>query len=61
MLNFLNIHAESKSSFIKKTILNYFVANGNATIQELAKVVSLSVPTVTKMVGELLNAGYVNE
>lgn len=61
MTNFFNIDSESKSGAFKKTILNYFVANGNATIQELAKIVNLSVPTVTKVVGELLDCGYVNE
>lgn len=61
MLNIFNIDGESKSTLLKKNILNYFVVNGNATIQELAKIVGLSVPTVTKAVGELLNMGYVNE
>lgn len=61
MLNFLNIEGESKSNLLKKEILNNFVVNGNTTIQELAKIVNLSVPTVTKMVGELLSMGFVNE
>lgn len=61
MFNFLNIDSESKSGMFKRQILNYFVANGNATIQELAKIVNLSVPTVTKVVGELLDVGFVNE
>ncbi len=61
MQNIFNAKNENKSVLLKKDILNYFVINGNATIQELAKVVALSVPTVTKAVGELLNMGYVNE
>ena len=61
MLNIFNNEGESKSSTLKKTILNYFVVNGNATIQELAKIVNLSVPTVTKAIMELLKMGYVNE
>lgn len=61
MQNIFYAKNESKSVLLKKDILNYFVINGNATIQELAKVVALSVPTVTKAVGELLNMGYVNE
>lgn len=61
MQNIFNAKSENKSVLLKKNILNYFVINGNATIQELAKVVALSVPTVTKAVGELLNMGYVNE
>lgn len=61
MLNLFNIDGESKSNLLKKEILNYFVMNGNATIQELAKIVNLSVPTVTKTISELLNMDYVNE
>ena len=61
MLNIFNNEGESKSNALKKAILNYFVVNGNATIQELAKIVNLSVPTVTKAIMELLKMGYVNE
>lgn len=61
MSNIFNIDGESKSNILKKEILNYFVNNGNATIQELAKIAGLSVPTVTKAVGELLAMGFVNE
>ena len=61
MLNNFKIDNETKSGQCKKGILNYFVANGNSTIQELAKEVNLSVPTVTKALGELLNVGYINE
>lgn len=61
MPNIFNIYGESKSNILKKEILNYFVNNGNATIQELAKIAGLSVPTVTKAVGELLAMGFVNE
>ncbi len=52
---------DSKSVALKKDILQYFVANGNSTIQELAKDTSLSVPTVSKAVAELLDLGYVDE
>lgn len=61
MPNNFKIDSESKAGLCKKGILNYFVANGNSTIQELAKEVNLSVPTVTKAVGELLDVGYINE
>lgn len=61
MLNIFNKEGESKGSALKKAILNYFVINGNATIQELAKTVNMSVPTVTKAITELLKLGYVNE
>ncbi len=52
---------DSRSIALKKNILQYFVANGNSTIQELAKDTSLSVPTVSKLVTELQDLGYVDE
>ncbi len=52
---------DSKGIALKKDILKYFVANGNSTIQELAKDTSLSVPTVSKAVAELQDLGYVDE
>ena len=61
MLNSFMIDSESKSGMFKKDILKYFVVNGNSTIQELAKELNLSVPTISKAVTELLEMGYVNE
>lgn len=61
MLNIFNIDGDGKNNALKKDILNYFVSNGNATMQEIAKIVGLSVPTVTKAMAELLASGYVNE
>ncbi len=61
MPSILNLGGEGKNAAFKKDILKYFVANGNSTIQELSKETSLSVPTVSKAVTELLELGYVNE
>ena len=61
MLNTFNIDGDKKNVCFKKKILKYFVTNGNSTIQELAKEINLSIPTITKAVGELQNMGYVNE
>ncbi len=61
MPNIFNIGGDGKNAAFKKDILKYFVANGNSTINELAKDTSLSVPTVSKAVGELLDLGYVEE
>ena len=61
MLNIFNLDNDSKSVHFKKNILKYFVVNGNSTIQELTKEINLSIPTITKVVGELQNSGYVNE
>jgi len=46
---------------IKKDIINHFIANGNDTISELSKELDLSVPTVTKFIGELIEQGLICE
>ncbi len=61
MQSSFKLMGDSKSIALKKNILQYFVANGNSTIQELAKDTSLSVPTVNKSVSELQEMGYVDE
>ena len=61
MFNSFNLGGDGKNAAFKKDILKYFVTNGNSTIQELAKDTSLSVPTVSKAVGELQELGYVEE
>jgi len=43
----------SKSALSKKQIVSFLIQNGAATIVDLAKVVNMSVPTVTKLVDEL--------
>ena len=45
MSNIFNVGGEGKNAAFKKDIIKYFVANGNSTIQELAKDTLLSVPT----------------
>lgn len=61
MPNIFNLGGEGKNATFKKDIIKYFVTNGNSTIQELAKDISLSIPTVTKAVSELLELGYIEE
>lgn len=61
MPNIFNLGGEGKNAAFKKDIIKYFVANGNSTIQELAKDTLLSVPTVTKAVTELIELGYIVE
>lgn len=51
----------TKNDLLKRDILSYFVANGNSTIQELAKDLGLSVPTISKAIGELGDMGCVSE
>ncbi|MDD6778881.1 MAG: ROK family transcriptional regulator [Bacteroidales bacterium] len=50
----------NKSSLLKKRIITFYIYNGNSTITELAKVLDLSIPTVTKLVEEMCQMGLVN-
>lgn len=49
----------SRSELLKKKIIHYYIANGDATIAELCKEMDLSIPTVTKLVSELQEDGYI--
>lgn len=49
----------SRSTLLKKKIIYYYIANGDATIAEQCKELNLSVPTVTKLIGELQEDGYI--
>lgn len=49
----------NRSELLKKKIIHYYIANGDATIAELCKEMNLSIPTVTKLIGELQDDGYI--
>lgn len=51
----------SKPAQIKRQIISHFIEYGSATITELAKVLSLSVPTVTKFVTDLINSKCIKD
>ncbi len=51
----------SKINSLKKEIIRLFIAGGNFSITDLSKEMSLSVPTVTKLIGELINEGFVSD
>lgn len=53
------INSGSKSGSLKKEILCYYINNGENTLADLGKEINLSIPTVTKLVGELIDEGYV--
>ena len=44
---------------LKKKIIQHYIANGDTTIAELCKEIDLSIPTVTKLIGELQEDGYI--
>lgn len=48
----------SKNTALKKRIIQYLIMSGNASIADICKEIELSVPTVTKLVMELLEGGY---
>ena len=46
---FLITADSNRSALLKKKIIHYYIANGDATIAELCKEMDLSIPTVTKL------------
>ena len=50
----------NKNSILKKRIITYYIYNGNSTLTDLAKVLDLSIPTVTKLVEDMCHIGFLN-
>ncbi len=61
MTNLFEKEKDNKNIVLKSNILGYFIQNGNATINDLAKEFNLSIPTMTKIIGEMGASGYVIE
>jgi predicted NBD/HSP70 family sugar kinase len=59
--HFFKSDKSPKNIQIKKDIISHFIETGNDTIAELAKELDLSVPTVTKFIGELMDQGLIAE
>lgn len=53
------IELGSKSAQMKLNVLRYFILNGESTLPDLGKEMDVSVPTVTKIVWELMDDGFV--
>ncbi len=53
------IQSGTKSASLKINIIRYYILNGANTLAELGREMDLSVPTVTKLVTELMEDGYV--
>lgn len=51
----------SKNALMKKKIITHYIYSGNSTITDIAKELDLSVPTVTKFIGEMCEDGYLND
>ena len=50
-----------KSIKLKKSLIKLMALNGVATIAELSKETDFSIPTVTKVISELIGEGIVSE
>lgn len=57
--NFSFTDCSSKNATLKKRIIQYLIISCNSSIADIAKEMELSVPTVTKLVMELLEDGYI--
>ena len=55
------IEKGSKSALVKKRIITHYIYYGSSTIPDLSKELDLSVPTVTKFIGEMCDDGYIND
>lgn len=55
------IEIGSKNALVKKRIITHYIYNGSSTITDLSKELDLSVPTVTKFIGEMCEDGYLND
>jgi predicted NBD/HSP70 family sugar kinase len=51
--------ANNRNELLKKKIIHYYIANGDATLADLGREMDLSIPTVTKLVSELQEDGFI--
>jgi len=52
---------DNKNSILKKTILKLCIQSGEYSIAALSEQINSSVPTVTKLIGELMDEGFMIE
>ena len=52
---------DNKNSILKKTILRLCIQSGDYSIAALSEQINTSVPTVTKLIGELMDEGFMIE
>ena len=52
---------DNKNSILKKTILRLCIQSGEYSIAALSEQINTSVPTVTKLIGELIDEGFMIE
>ena len=55
------INSGYKNAYLKREIICCYINNGECTLADLGREMGLSVPTVTKLVAELMDDGFVLE
>lgn len=58
MHEFINNNQDSKNLTIKEAILKFTALNKEVTIANVAKDINLSIPTVVKLINELIDNGF---
>ncbi len=56
---FKQVEEKNRAALLKQQILNLYIVGGDTSITELSKALMVSVPTVTKFLGELIEEGFV--
>lgn len=56
---FLLSDDSSKSSVLKKKVIQYLILSGESSIADISKEIEMSVPTTTKLVMDLLEDGFI--
>lgn len=51
----------NKNAIIKQQIISQYILGGDYSITDLSKIMNLSVPTITKLISELIEEGYVHD
>ncbi|MEG2770746.1 MAG: ROK family transcriptional regulator, partial [Alistipes sp.] len=51
----------NRPAILKQQIINQYIFGGDFSITDLSKAMSLSVPTVTRLIGELIDEGFVHD
>lgn len=60
MNSFLN-NIEGKSGIMKQQILGFCINDGDFSIAEFSKELNASIPTVTRLIGELIDDGFLED
>lgn len=56
-----SLFADGKNSSLKKHILNLCINEGDFSLSDLSKELNTSIPTITKLVSELIDEGFLEE